>query len=193
MTSDPTTRAADAITRLEFDELAPEVKQVLRARVERLGYLGEFFKCAGHQPGVLAPFMQMTEALKHALPDRITEVGALTVAGIMGNDYERHQHERLSRKLGFADAWIAAVEQLDPASPAELSPEEAVVQRFILALVERKGKGVETEMEALTSELGPERAIAVLFLVGRYITHALIVNALNLAPPVPSIFAGDQG
>ena len=36
--------------------------------------------------------------------------------------------------------------------------------------------------------IGPEQTIAVMFLVGRYITHAMIVNGLELAPPVPSIF-----
>ena len=29
-------------------------------------------------------------------------------------------------------------------------------------------------------------AIAVLMLIGRYVTHALMVNTLDLAPPVPS-------
>ena len=31
--------------------------------------------------------------------------------------------------------------------------------------------------------------MAVLFLIGRYVMHAYVVNALDLAPPVPSIFA----
>lgn len=185
------TGLVDSIPRLELDDLTPAVQDVLRARVERLGYLGEFFKCAGHQPDVLVPFMQMTEALKRALPDRLTEVGALSVAGLMGNDYERHQHERLSRKLGFDDDWIRAVEQLAPDRAPDLSPEEADLQRFILALIERRGKGVEAELGAVIRGLGADGAVAVLFLVGRYITHALIVNALGLQPPVSSIFSKD--
>ena len=28
-----------------------------------------------------------------------------------------------------------------------------------------------------------------MFLIGRYVMHAYVVNALDLAPPVPSIFA----
>jgi len=46
--------------------------------------------------------MEMTEALRRALPNRLTEVGALTVAGIMATPHERHQHERYRKKLGFA-------------------------------------------------------------------------------------------
>ena len=35
---------------------------------------------------------------------------------------------------------------------------------------------------------GPEPAVAVMMVLGRYLVHALIVNSLGLAPPVPSIF-----
>ena len=173
---------------MEFEQLAPRVQEVLRARVERLGYLGEFFRCAGHQPDILTPFMEMTEALKAALPDRLTEVGALTVATLMGNQYELHQHERLSRKLGFGEAWVAAVEQVSPDSAPEMSDAERATQRLVVALIERKGKGVKPELEGLIDQIGPEQAVAVMFLVGRYITHAMIVNGLELQPPVPSIF-----
>ena len=180
---------SERITRLNFDQLAPKVQAVLQARVKRLGYLGEFFKCAGHQPEILAPFMEMTEALKHALPDRLTEIGALSVAVLMANDYERNQHERLSRKLGFAEGWITAVERLDPDGAEGLSDAERAVQRLVIGAVQRRGQNLAAELDAVIDHVGPERAIAILFLVGRYMTHAILVNALGLAPPVPSIFA----
>lgn len=176
------------IPRLNFEELAPRVQDVLRARVERLGYLGEFFRCTGHQPDVLAPFMDMTENLKKALPDRITETGALTVATLMDNRYERHQHERLSRKLGFGEDWVAAVEKVAPDTAPLLSDPERAVQRLVIAMVERRGKGVGQELEAAIDAIGVDQTVAVMFLVGRYITHALIVNGLELVPPVSSIF-----
>ena len=109
------------IPRLEMNELAPNVQETLAARVKRLGYLGEFFKCSGHNPDVLVSFMEMTEALKEALPDRLTEVGSLTVAGLMGNAYERHQHERLSEKLGFGRDWVASVNRLQPDEAGPMS------------------------------------------------------------------------
>jgi alkylhydroperoxidase family enzyme len=178
------------IPRLEMDQLAPEVQQVLDARVKRLGYLGEFFKCSGHNPAVLVSFMEMTEALKHALPDRLTEVGALTVAGLMGNDYERNQHERLSDKLGFARDWIAAVNRLSPNAPSTMSEDERAVQRLAIAVVKRQGHDVDMELQNVIERIGAAQAMAVLFLIGRYVMHAYVVNALNLEPPVPSIFAG---
>jgi alkylhydroperoxidase family enzyme len=176
------------IPRLEMAELAPQVQETLAARVKRLGYLGEFFICSGHNPDVLVSFMEMTEALKEALPDKLTEVGALTVAGAMGNAYERNQHERLSEKLGFGRDWVVAVNKLDPEAPGPLSQEERAVQRLALDVVARKGHHVEDDLETLLDRVGPEQAMAVLFLIGRYVMHAYIVNALNLAPPVPSIF-----
>lgn len=177
------------IKRLEFDELAPTLQGVLAARVKRLGYLGEFFRCAGHQPALLAPFMTMTESFKSVLPDRLVETGALTVAGVMANDYERNQHERLSAKLGFGRDWIADVNRLDPDGATHMSDAERAVQRFAIALIGRKGHGVAAELDAMIDAIGPEQAVAVMFLVGRYVTHAFIVNALALTPPVPSVFA----
>lgn len=181
---------SEQIKRLSFEQLDPRVQEVLEARVRRLGYLGEFFQCSASQPTLLVPFMEMTEALKKVLPDRLTEIGALTVAGLMGNAYERHQHERLSLKLGFGERWIAEVERLAPDAAEGLTAGERAVQRLIIAAVERRGHDVAAELEAAIAAIGADQAIAVLFLIGRYITHAIIVNALALAPPVPSIFAG---
>ena len=143
------------IPRLEMNELAPNVQETLAARVKRLGYLGEFFKCSGHNPDVLVSFMEMTEALKEALPDRLTEVGALTVAGAMGNAYERHQHERLSEKLGFGRDWVAAVNRLEPDAAGPMSEDERAVQRLALAVVERNGHDVEAELEAVIDSHRP--------------------------------------
>ena len=178
------------IPRLEMNELAPNVQETLAARVKRLGYLGEFFKTSGHNPDVLVSFMEMTEALKEALPDRLTEVGSLTVAGIMGNAYERNQHERLSEKLGFGRAWIAAVSRLEPDSAGPMSEDERAVQALAIAVVNRCGHDVDAQLDEVVERIGPAQAMAVLFLIGRYVMHAYVVNALNLAPPVSSIFAG---
>jgi alkylhydroperoxidase family enzyme len=171
------------IPRLSPEALRGDVAEMLRPRVERLGYLGEFFRCAGHQPAALLSFMAFTEDLKRALPDRLTEVVALTVSTELGNAYERHQHERLSIKLGFGEAWVRAVEALDAEGIAE---DERVVQALTLAVIRRHGHGTSRELDAVAGAIGPEQAIAVLMQIGRYVTHAFMVNALELQPPVPS-------
>ena len=173
------------IPRLAREQWQPEVMNALRARIERLGYAGEFFRCAAHQPAALVSFMTFTEDLKRALPDRLTEVVALTVSTELQNVYERNQHERLCLKLGFDKAWIRDVERLEPHT-TRLSETERAVQALTVAVVRRYGKGTSRELEAVASAVGPEQAIAVLMQIGRYVTHALMVNALELDPPVPS-------
>jgi len=174
------------IPSLSESEMPPDLAALLRPRVQRLGYLGEFFRYAAHQPKALMSFLAFTEDLKHALPNQLTEVVALSVAGLMDNSYERVQHERLSLKLGFDEKWLREVLSLRAEGNKILSAQETSVQRLVIAVVTRKGRACETELEAAIRAIGHAMTIAVLMLIGRYVTHALIVNTLNLAPPVPS-------
>ena len=177
------------IPRLSFEELRPDLAETLRPRVERLGYLGEFFKCAEHEPQALMSFMRFTEDLKHALPDRLTEVVALTVATVYESAYERIQHERLSLKLGFGEDWVRGVISLKADGSGGMSEAEILAQKLTLAVIERRGHNTNAELEAVIKAIGHQQAIAALMLIGRYVTHAFIVNSLNLAPPVPSPLA----
>jgi alkylhydroperoxidase family enzyme len=160
----------------------------LEPRVKRLGYLGEMFQCAGHAPDVLLQFMRFTEALKDALPDRLAEAAVLSVASLMQNKYERNQHERLCIRLGFAADWITEVERLAPGQATLMTASERAAQRYAIAAVDSRGHDCQAEFEALAELVGPSQAIAIVMLVGRYMTHALLVNTLALKPPVPSIF-----
>jgi alkylhydroperoxidase family enzyme len=174
-----------------IDELDPAVRQRLQSKIDRLGYLGAFFQVTAHQPEALAAFIDYTDATKRALPDDLAEVVALTVATETGNDYERHQHERLSVKLGLGKEWVAAVEQLDPDN-AELTAEQRDTQRWVLAVLKDYGRGTNTELDRLVRGLGPQGAIAVALMCGRYVAHATIANSFGIQPPVPSIFATSE-
>jgi alkylhydroperoxidase family enzyme len=173
------------IPRLTADDLDPALAAALAPRVARLGYLGEFFRVMGHQPRPLRAFIEFTETAKEALDKRLVEVVALTAAVTLGNDYERNQHERLCLRLGLARDWVVRVER---ARPETLEGEERTVQAYVLAALRDHGRGAEAEAEALVTALGHERAVAVMMVLGRYAMHALIVNSLALAPPVPSVF-----
>src|SRR6266568_6247955 len=115
---------SELIPKLSQEEMAPELAAMLRPRVERLGYLGEFFRYTAHQPQALISFLDFTEDLKKALPNNLTEVVALTVASFMSNAYERVQHERLSLKLGFGKDWVRDVLSLLPDAATQLSAAE---------------------------------------------------------------------
>jgi alkylhydroperoxidase family enzyme len=174
------------IPRLSQDMLHPDLEAFLRPRMERLGYLGEFFQCTAHQPEALLSFLEFTNHLKHALPNNLTEVVALSVAQLMNNSYERVQHERLSLKLGFGENWVREVLSLSADGKGILSEQEVLVQRLVMAVINRNGHDTTSELEAVIQSTGPAVSIAVLMLIGRYISHALIVNSLNLDAPVPS-------
>jgi hypothetical protein len=178
----------ELLPRKTFEEFPEEVAKRLRSRVARLGYLGEFFRCAVHQPEALAAFIDFTETGKGSLPPKDVELIALTCSGWFQNAYERNQHERLSVRLGFGRDWVAAVNALDPEKQKALSPAEQRLQRLVLRMLNTKGSGAQELFEAFLKDRGAEQGVAVLMMVGRYLVHGLFINTLGLKPPVPSIF-----
>lgn len=180
---------ATAIPPIGYAELPAELAAAFGPRVERLGYLGEFFQRAAHQPTALLAFHQFTEACKDALGERLTELVALTASVRLGNAYERNQHEQLSVRRGRSRDWVLAVEQLDPATSSEvLDDRDRQAQEVVLALLEDHGHSSRPVVEAYAGRHGAAEAIALLLLVGRYLAHAAVVNALELHAPVASIF-----
>ena len=65
---------SDKIPRLDFEDLDLDLAKVLEPRVERLGYLGEFFKCTAHQPAALLSFFEFTENSKKGLPKTLGRI-----------------------------------------------------------------------------------------------------------------------
>ena len=179
---------ADGIARLTAEQLDPALRDLLQPTVDRLGYLGEFFAVAGHVPGAVPAFMQYTGAVKAPLSDRQNETLALTVCAALGADYERIQHERLSRRLEMSDAWIAAAEGREGAVAATLADDESLLRTLALAMLARNGNGCAAEIEAVAKAIGPPKAVAALLQITRFVTIAMLCNALQLTPPVPSIW-----
>jgi alkylhydroperoxidase family enzyme len=180
--------AATAIPPISFEDLPTGLAGVLEPRVKRLGYLGEFFQRAAHQPEALLAFNGFTEASKDALGPRLTELVALTASVRLGNVYERNQHERLSVNRGLGREWVAAVETLDPDGAGLVDQQERSAQRVVLAVVLDHGHGARAIVEDYGARHGAPAAVALLLVIGRYLAHAAVVNALEIGPPVPSIF-----
>lgn len=187
-----------SISPVDFDELAPALKDALRARYERLGYLGGFFTHMAHQPEALVHFDAFTESLKRALGPDLSETVALTAATRLGNTYERHQHERLAVALGLGAEWVAAIERLDPEalSAGSVVPDVVVAaQRFVLAACDGLADGAvgasAHALDALVAASDDATASGVVLLAGRFIAHAVVSAACRLQPPVPSIFTSE--
>ena len=176
------------IPRLSFEQLPPEIAEGLRAKVTRLGYLGEFFAATAHQPRALKAFMDFTDFSKGELDMRLVELIALSVATMKAVAYEKNQHERLAVKLGYGRDWVAAVEALAPEKQALINDDERAVQRYVMAAVERDGVDTGDLLQRVVERLGVEGAVAVMFVMGRYTSHAIMVNSLDIPAPVPSIF-----
>ena len=62
---------SSSLPRIEFADLPSPLAAALEPRVKRLGYLGEFFRCAAHQPRALAAFIEFTEASQEGLSQRL--------------------------------------------------------------------------------------------------------------------------
>ena len=180
--------ARDGIPRLGFDAVDPAVRDLLKPTVERLGYFGEFFQVAAHVPGAIPAFMQYTGAVKAPLADAHNEVLALTVCGALEADYERIQHERLAKRLGFPLDWIAAASGRAGSHASALKDDERKLQALALAMVSTHGLRCGDELRAVVDALGPEKAVAALLQVSRFVTIALMCNALSLTLPVASVF-----
>jgi hypothetical protein len=95
----------------------------------------------------------------------------------------------LSLKLGFGENWLREVLTLKADGTGRMSEKEVLIQRLAMAAINRKGHHITAELEPVIRSVGPAMSIAVLMLVGRYLSHAIIANALDLAPPVPSPLA----
>lgn len=174
--------------RLSFEEIDPELQNLLKPTVERLGYFGEMFQVMAHLPKGLDCFMKYTAAVRDPLSFNLNEVCALTVCSRMGADYERIQHERLSLRTGLDREWIGELTGVIHPKPGRLSAEEAKVRDLALAMVNRGGKDCEAEVGAVVDALGPTRAMAVMLQITRFMNISILVNALQVALPVPSIF-----
>ena len=183
--------ARDGIPRLGLEAVDPAVRDLLKPTVERLGYFGEFFQVAAHVPGAIPAFMQYTGAVKAPLGDAHNEVLALTVCGALEADYERIQHERLAKRLGFPLDWIAAASGRAGSHASALKDDERKLQALALAMVSTHGLRCGDELRAVVDALGPEKAVAALLQVSRFVTIALMCNALSLTLPVASVF--DEG
>jgi alkylhydroperoxidase family enzyme len=176
--------------RIGFDNLSEGLKRELEPKVRRLGYLGEFFQVAAHQPEALEHFIRFTETLKGALPINLVELLALTISTLSGNGYERVQHERLALKSGLSEGWVRAVERLSPDGATDLSDMERAAQRLALGMARDQGRGNKPEADAFLALTDPATLMGVMLTVGRYLAHAAICNTLEIKAPVSSPIDG---
>lgn len=179
--------SATAVARIPFDELPAPLRELLAPRVRRLGYLGHFFQLAAHQPEALASFVQLTERLKTALPDRLVEVIALAVATRADNAYERVQHERLALTgILTVEEVRALVSEQDLSAIASFSPAEREAAGLARVVVDTHGRDAGPAFARLSDLVGEAVSVGCLMMAARYVAHAAMANCWCLEPPRPS-------
>jgi len=97
--------------------------------------------------GRIGVLSELHRKFSASLPDRLTEVVALTSAQLMGNAYERVQHERLSTQARLGQSWITEVLSLGESGNGELLEPELAVQRLVAAVIQRRGHSTRAELE----------------------------------------------
>jgi len=55
-------------------------------------------------------------------------------------------------------------------------------------MMQRHGNDIGGKLNTVTELLGAKVAITIIFLVGRRLTHSLLVNAPSLGPPAKPVF-----
>jgi alkylhydroperoxidase family enzyme len=171
--------------RLTFQDLPGELAYRLAPRVDRLGYLGEFFQVAAHAPGPLGYFVDFTEALKQALPIRVVEAIALTVSAQTANGYERVQHERYALRMGLSEDEVRALVHGE-AGPGLFNAFELAAVELSREVVAARGGSCREPYAKLEALAGPEAAVECLMTATRYLAHATMANTWELSPPVSS-------
>src|ERR1700722_2745591 len=119
-----------------------------------------------------------------ALTARERELAILTVAGVLGSDFERLAHEPAARKLGLTRHQVNAV--LTGRVPDGLTGEEALVCRLARVMTAERTLSDE-DYNAGLSVLGRERLADLTWLVGYY--SALALSLAVFRPFLPQAFA----
>jgi len=175
------------LTRIPYPEDS-DLDDESRATVEALPPLNIVRMFAG-APSTLGPRTDLGQAilLRSELDPRLREIAILAVARATGSNYERVQHEAISRAIGMTDADIDAVSE---GNNEALDEEAALVARFAASVA----RDVEAEAgltAAALELLGRRQATELVVCCAYYSAVARIIATcgveLEAKPPSESI------
>lgn len=175
------------MTRIPYPEDA-DLDDEARATLKALPPLNIVRMFAG-APSTLGPLTDLGQAilLRSELDPRLREIAILAVAHETGSNYERVQHEAISRAIGMTEADIAAA---SAANHEALDDEAALIARFAASVA----RDVEAD-GALTADvlelLGRRQATELVVCCAYYSAVARIIATcgveLEAKPPSEDI------
>ena len=117
---------------------------------------------------------------QYGLPADAAQVAILTLGVAWNSGYEIYAHTAEARHAGVPAAAIEAIRAGE--TPALLSPAAAAAHRLARALAVEHAVGDELYAEALAA-FGPEKLIALVNLIGRYMNTAAVLACFRVPAP----------
>ena len=129
-------------------------------------------------------FLRLGGALlrDNELDARLREIAILRVGLLSGAGYEVHQHKKLARKLGLADAKVAALKP--GADPSALDELELQVLRFTDEVFHRV-KAPDTMFDAMRARLSTKALAELVLTIGFYMMVCRFLEnfEVDIEPP----------
>lgn len=169
-----------------YERLPLELQELLAPRLEQLGGSGEIYRRAASQPDALGYMLRWTNTLEKALPPRLGEIVALSVAVEAGDVHERARRERTAVAHGLTLDELRLVVAGRPASSATLSEIEVAAATLARCLVSELGRGCDPALLRLSRLMGEHSADACLMFAACCLAHAAMSNAWRLRSPLSS-------
>jgi 4-carboxymuconolactone decarboxylase len=133
-------------------------------------------------PGIFQALQQWAaEIRRYDLPADVQQVAILTLGAAWHSDYEVYAHAAEARHAGVPGGAVDAI--VAGEAPTGLSQPAEIAHRLSLALAVDHAVSDELYAEAQQA-FGPERLIALVNLIGRYMNTAAVLACFRVpAPP----------
>jgi len=143
------------------------------------------FRVLPHAPQTALGFLALGQAVLRdsSLPPRLRELVILRVGALSGAHYEVHQHRKLARSAGVADAAIDAVLAVPGGAPAWRAAGLDDAECAALAFTDeslRNVKASDLAYAALASHFGPAQQIEILVAIGFYMLVSRLLENLEV-------------
>lgn len=166
---------------IEPQQASPDTRNQLDAIQGKLGRLPNMFKAMANSPATLSAYMGLSDAIASGrLSPQLREQVALTVSEINGCQYCLAAHSAVGKMVG-----LSADEVLSSRSARAADPATAAALTFVAALVDKRGKMSENEVDTLRQAGFDDGLIAELVTTTVLIT---LTNYFNLTAGTPIDF-----
>jgi 4-carboxymuconolactone decarboxylase len=147
------------------------------------------FRMLAHAESAFRPWLALGGALLGALQldPALRELAILRVAMLAGCDYELIQHEAIAAGVGVRHDQVEAL-AAGRATGAEFDPREALVLRFVAAVIDNDGTAAAS-LPQLEDALSAREVVELLLVIAQYHGLALLLNTTGVEPDPPTAMA----